>query len=39
VQQAVGYKHGAWHDVAIWQLVLVEPPVPAIEPKRAAAAG
>jgi phosphinothricin acetyltransferase len=30
VQRAVGYKHGAWHDVAIWQRLIIDPPpVPA----------
>lgn len=32
VFEAVGFKHGAWHDVGWWQLALAEPPVRPREP-------
>jgi phosphinothricin acetyltransferase len=38
VQRAVGHKHGAWYDVAIWQRLLVDPP-PLPAPELAKTAG
>lgn len=33
VYREVGYKHGRWIDVGIWQCELNEPAVPPVEPK------
>jgi phosphinothricin acetyltransferase len=33
VYRHVGYKHGAWHDVGWWQLLLREPPESPAEPQ------
>jgi len=35
VYPAVGYKHGAWHDVGWWSLRLQEPDAPPTEPRSA----
>ena len=34
VYREVGFKHGQWIDVGIWQCELNEPRVPPVEPKR-----
>lgn len=33
VYREVGYKHGQWRDVGLWQLSLAEPKNPPIEPR------
>lgn len=33
VYREVGYKHGQWIDVGIWQCVLNEPAIPPVEPR------
>lgn len=33
VYREVGYKHGAWIDVGLWQRVLSEPQIPPVEPR------
>lgn len=38
-QRAVGYKHGRWIDVALWQRALAEPTDPPVEPRRFAEVG
>lgn len=35
----VGYKHGRWHDVGWWQLLLTDPPSSPPEPQEWAATG
>jgi phosphinothricin acetyltransferase len=39
VQHAVGYKHGRWIDVGLWQRALAEPATPPAEPRRFAEVG
>jgi phosphinothricin acetyltransferase len=34
VYREVGYKHGRWIDVGIWQCELNDPAVPPVEPKK-----
>lgn len=34
VYREVGYKHGRWIDVGIWQCELNEPAIPPVEPRR-----
>lgn len=33
VYREIGYKHGQWRDVGLWQRPLAEPVVPPMEPK------
>lgn len=39
VQREVGYKHGRWVDVGLWQRELAEPATPPLEPRRFADIG
>ena len=39
VYREVGFKHGRWIDVGIWQAELNEPRVPPVEPRRFAETG
>ena len=39
VYREVGYKHGQWLDVGIWQCALNEPAIPPIEPRPFSAVG
>ncbi|MEI9927479.1 MAG: N-acetyltransferase family protein [Sphingomonas sp.] len=39
VYREVGYKHGQWIDVGIWQCELNEPAVPPVEPRPFGAVG